>query len=188
MVAIAARLPWKSMRDLISAAQAKKGAVTYGSWGVGSPAQLGGAMLAGLTDSQMELIAFRDVGQLFISVSAGDVNWSLGTLPSSRPAFQAGKLRYLAVASPHRVAQMPDAPTMAESGGPAEMDLSSFAVLVALKGTPDALISKLHLDIDKATGAPRCAPGWTALPSSRSHGRAPRYWPTREARLCSTSV
>lgn len=149
LVAVATNSPWKSVGDLVSA-RAKKSSVTYGSWGIGSPGHLGGAMLAGLTDTQMEHIAFRDVSQLFISVSSGDVTWSLGTLPSSRPAFQSGKLRYLAVAGPRRVAQMPNVPTVAEAGGPAGMDISSFAVLVAPKGMPEPLAAKLHADINKA--------------------------------------
>ncbi len=153
-VAVSSESKWKSMADLVAGAKAASGNVTYGSWGVGSPGHLGGVMLEGLSGVKMQHVAYKDVGQLFIGVSAGEVNWSLGTLPSSRAAYQAGKLRYIAVAAPRRIPQMPDVPTVAEAGGPAKLEVSSFAVLLAPKGMADALGRKINADVIQAIADP----------------------------------
>ncbi|MDB5929962.1 MAG: putative Bug-like extra-cytoplasmic solute receptor, family [Polaromonas sp.] len=154
LVAVSAESKYKTMADLIAGAKAANGNTTYGSWGVGSPGHLGGVMLEGLSGLKMQHVAYRDVGQLYISVSTGDVNWSLGSIPSSRPAFQSGKLRYLAVAAPKRIPQMPDVPTVAESGGPAKFEVSSFVMLLAPKGMPDALAQKINADVAQAIADP----------------------------------
>lgn len=153
-VAVSAESKWKNMADLVAGAKAAGGTITYGSWGVGSPGHLGGVMLEGMSGVKMQHIAYRDVGQLFVGVSTNEVNWSLGTLPSSRAAYQSGKLRYLAIAAPKRIPQMPDVPTVAEAGGPAKFEVSSFAVLLAPKGLPDALSQKINADVAQAIADP----------------------------------
>lgn len=150
MVTVASNAPWKNVGEMVATARAEGGKFTYGSWGVGSPGHLGAAQLAGMADVRMEHIPYREQGQLFIGVGAGDVQWSLGSLPSSRAAYQTGKVRYLAVAGPRRVPQIPEVPTIAEAGGPAELDISSFAVLVAPKGTPEVIALRLHQDVVQA--------------------------------------
>jgi tripartite-type tricarboxylate transporter receptor subunit TctC len=86
-------------------------------------------------------------------VGAGDVAWSFGSIPSSQGPYKAGKIRYLAVAAPKRIAQLPEVPTMAEAGGPA-LDVNSFVVLVAPRGLPAAVRDKIHADVAKAVAEP----------------------------------
>lgn len=149
MLAVAADSKWKTVADVVAAAKAEPGKVTYGSWGVGSPGHLGGEELQMRTGTEMQHVPYREVSQLFTSVGAGDVSWSFGSIPSSQGAFKAGKIRYLAVAAPKRLAQMPEVPTMAEAGGPA-LDVNSFVVLVAPRGLPAAVRDKIHADVAKA--------------------------------------
>ena len=61
---------------------------------------------------------------------------SFGSIPSSQGAFKAGKLRYIAVAAPKRIPQMPEVPTVTEAGGPPGLEVNSFVVLVAPRGLP----------------------------------------------------
>lgn len=149
MLAVAADSKWKTVGDVVAAAKAEAGKVSYGSWGVGSPGHLGGEELQMRTGTEMQHVPYREVSQLFTSVGAGDVSWSFGTIPSSQGAFKAGKIRYLAVAAPRRLSQMPEVPTMAEAGGPA-MDVNSFVVLVAPRGLPAAVRDRIHADVAKA--------------------------------------
>jgi tripartite-type tricarboxylate transporter receptor subunit TctC len=142
------------MGDLIAAAKAEPGKITYGSWGVGSPGHLGAELLEELTGIRMQHVPYREVSQLFPAVATGDVAWSLGTLPSSSGAYKAGKLRYLAVASPKRLPQMPDVPTVQEAGAPAGFDVNAFVVLVAPKGLPVALRNKINADVAKVIADP----------------------------------
>lgn len=154
MVAVGSESKWKTMGDLIAAAKAEPGKITYGSWGVGSPGHLGAELLEELTGIRMQHVPYREVSQLFPAVATGDVAWSLGTLPSSSGAYKAGRLRYLAVASTKRLPQMPDVPTVQEAGAPAGFDVNAFVVLVAPKGLPVALRNKINADVAKVIADP----------------------------------
>ena len=147
LVAVGTDSKWKTMTDLIAAARAEPGRVNYGSWGVGSPGHLGGEWLDYLTGSKMTHVPYREVSQLFTSVANGDPSWSFASLPSSQGIYKSGKIRYLAVAAPKRIAQMPDVPTVAEAGGPAELDVNSFVSLLSPKGVDAALRDKIRSDV-----------------------------------------
>ena len=142
------------MTDIVAAAKAAPGKVTYGSWGVGSPGHLGASLLELQTGTEMQHIPYKEQSQLFNSVAAGDVQWSLGTLPSSAGAYKAGKLRYIAVAADKRLPQVPEVPTAKESGGPADFDVNAFVVLVAPKGIAAPVRDKINADMAKVLADP----------------------------------
>ena len=150
LVAVGSDSKIRNMTDLIAAAKANPGKLSYGSWGVGSPGHLGAELLEQQTGISMTHVPFREVGQLYMSVGAGEPAWSLGTLPSSSGAYKAGKLRYIAVAASRRLPQVPEVPTVAEAGGPAAFDVNAFVVLVAPKGMAPALRAKINADVAKA--------------------------------------
>ena len=154
LVAVPTDSKFKTLADIVAAAKAAPGKVSYGSWGVGSPGHLGGTLLEMQTGIDMQHIPYREVSQLFMSVGAGDVSWSLGTLPSSSGAYKAGKLRYIAVASNKRLPQVPEVPTAAEAGGPKDFDVNAFVVLVAPKGMAPALRTKINADMAKVLTDP----------------------------------
>jgi tripartite-type tricarboxylate transporter receptor subunit TctC len=154
MVAVPATSPWKSMRELIAAAKSEPGKVTYGSWGIGSPGHLGAEQLEMVSSIDMQHVPYREVSQLYTSVGSGDVAWSFASIPSSQGAYKAGKLRYIAVAAPRRIPQLPDVPTIAEAGGPSGLDVNSFVVLVAPRGIPAAVRDKINADVQKALAEP----------------------------------
>lgn len=149
LVAVPTDSKFKTLADIVAAAKAAPGKVSYGSWGVGSPGHLGGTLLEMQTGIDMQHIPYREVSQLFMSVGAGDVSWSLGTLPSSSGAYKAGKLRYIAVASNKRLPQVPEVPTAAEAGGPKDFDVNAFVVLVSPKGLAPAVRAKINADVAK---------------------------------------
>lgn len=149
LVAVPTDSKFKTLADIVAAAKAAPGKVSYGSWGVGSPGHLGGTLLELQTGIDMQHIPYREVSQLFMSVGAGDVSWSLGTLPSSSGAYKAGKLRYIAVASNKRLPQVPEVPTAAEAGGPKDFDVNAFVVLVSPKGLAPAVRAKINADVAK---------------------------------------
>ena len=154
LVAVAKDSPYKSLGDIIAAAKAAPGKLTYGSWGVGSPGHLGGELLELQTGVSMQHVPYREVSQLFTSVAVNDVNWSLGTLPSSSGAYKAGKLRYIAVAANKRLSQLPEVPTAKEAGGPADFDVNAFVVLMSPKGLPVAVRNKINADMAKVLADP----------------------------------
>jgi tripartite-type tricarboxylate transporter receptor subunit TctC len=140
LVAVPADSKFKTLADIVGAAKAAPGKVSYGSWGVGSPGHLGGALLEMQTGIDMQHIPYREVSQLFMSVGAGDVSWSLGTLPSSSGAYKAGN---------KRLPQVPEVPTAAEAGGPKDFDVNAFVVLVSPKGLAPAVRAKINADVAK---------------------------------------
>ncbi|CAM3983791.1 Bug family tripartite tricarboxylate transporter substrate binding protein [Bordetella tumulicola] len=154
MIAVGDKSPWKNITDLVSAARAKPDTVTYGSWFVGSPGHLGGEWLSTLTDTKMVHVPYKEVSQLYTAVANGEVDWAFGTIPSTRPVYDSGKLRYLAIAAPQRSVQYPNVPTVAEAGGPAELDVNSIVSLLAPKGIPDEVRDKIYTDVTKILADP----------------------------------
>lgn len=154
LVAVSTDSKWKDMKDLVAAGKAPGAKLTYGSWGIGSPGHLGGEQLELLTGTEMSHVAFKEVSQLFTSVATGDVQWSFGSIPSSQAMFQARKIRYLAVAAPRRIPQMPEVPTMAEAGGPANLDVNSFVSLLSPKGIAPDVAAKINADVQKVLADP----------------------------------
>ena len=77
------------MKDLIAAAKAKNGDLTYGSWFVGSPGHVGAAMLEAATGTKMTHVPYKEMSQLFTGVANNDVAWSFGSAASSGPMCTA---------------------------------------------------------------------------------------------------
>ncbi len=149
IVTVPVNSPWKSVGDLVSAAKAQPGKVNYGSWGIGSPGHLGGEQLELGSGVEMQHIPFKDSGQMFTALAGNEIAWALGSIPSSQGVYKAGKVRYLGVATPKRIPQMPDLPTVAEAGGPKDFAQSSFVVLAAPHGIAPAVRSKIAADVAK---------------------------------------
>lgn len=172
-IAVSAQSPWNSAGDLIAAAKARPGQVTYGSWQVGSVAHLGGAQLEAASGTKMEHVPFKDNSQLYTSVANGGVNWAFGTAGSAGPLQKAGKLKFLALAGPKRLSTHPDVPTVGESGGPAGFETTGWVGLFAPAGVPVAIIDKINQDIARIVNEPEMQPrlmdfGYMPLPISPS--------------------
>ena len=153
-ITVATDSKWQNIKDLVAAAKAAPGKVSYGSWGIGSPGHLGGEEIELLSGLDMTHVAFREVSQLYTSVGNGDVQWAFASIPSSAGVFKAGKIRYIAIAAPKRVPQMPDVPTVGEAGGPQGLDVNSFVVLVAPKGLPADITARINADVQKVLADP----------------------------------
>ena len=153
-IAVATDAKWQNLKDLLADAKAQPGKISFGSWGIGSPGHLGGEEVELLSDTDMTHVAFREVSQLYTGVATGDIQWAFASIPSSAGVFKSGKIRYLAIAAPKRVPQMPQVPTVAEAGGPKGLDVNSFVVLVAPKGVPTEVSARIHADVQKVLADP----------------------------------
>lgn len=138
---------YKTMADLLASAKAAPDRVNYGSWFVGSPGHIGAAMLESASGTRMTHVPYKEMSQLYVAVGNQEVDWAFGSAASAGGMQRAGKTRYLAVAAPQRIAEFPDIPTVAESGGPAGFELSAWTALLAPKGTPKAVIEKIQQDV-----------------------------------------
>jgi tripartite-type tricarboxylate transporter receptor subunit TctC len=153
-IVVPADSPWKSVSDLVAAAKARKGELTYGTWGMGSVAHVGTAMLEAATDTQMTHVPFKELPQLYTAVATGEVAWAFGTAATVGPLFKAKKVRLLAIAAPRRLAGYADVPTVAEAGGPAGFELKTWVALFAPKGTPRPVLDQLNAGVARALADP----------------------------------
>jgi tripartite-type tricarboxylate transporter receptor subunit TctC len=151
-VTVPAASKLNTMADIIAAAKAAPGRITYGSWGIGSIGHLAAAHLEALTGTQMTHVPFQGVTLLYPAVGTGDVNWAFGSIASAGAVQRAGKIKFIAATAPKRIAGFADIPTVAESGGPPELEAKGWTVLMAPKGTPQPIITQFNAEVVKALG------------------------------------
>lgn len=145
---------WKNVADLLAAAKAKRGELTYGSWFIGSPGHLGAALLEGATGTEMTHVPFKEMTQLYAAVGNKDVAWAFGSAASAGPMYRARKVKFVAVAAPKRVAGFSDVPTVAEAGGPVNFEVKAWVALLAPRGTPEAVVARINDGVAKALSEP----------------------------------
>jgi len=153
-IAVKSDGPYNSVTDLVAAAKAKPGKLTYGTPYVGSPSHLGSAILEHATGTRMVHVPFKDTLQIFTSIANGDVDWAVATASSTAPMVKAGRVKLIAVAAPKRLASHPDVPTVEESGGPAGFEVESWLALMAPRGMAGDLVRKVGADVQKALATP----------------------------------
>jgi len=153
-ITVSATSPWRTVGELLAAARANPGQVTYGSWQVGSIAHLGAVTLEAASGTRMNHIPFKETSQLYAAVASGEVGWAFGSPASAGALQRAGRLRFLALAAPQRSATYPDVPTVAESGGPAGFETTSWVGLFGLPGVPAATLSRISQDIARLMTEP----------------------------------
>lgn len=145
---------YKSVGDIIADAKANPGKLNYGSWSIGNPVHLGSELLESMTGTQMEHVVFKETTQLYTSVSTGDLSFALGTAATAGPLQRAGKLRFLAVTGPQRVSSYADVPTVGESGGPKDFEVTGWNAIAVPPGLPAAVTDKIRKDIAEALASP----------------------------------
>jgi tripartite-type tricarboxylate transporter receptor subunit TctC len=153
-VTTAVNSKYKNVGDLVADAKANPGKLNYGSWSVGNPVHLGSALFDTVNGTKMEHVIYKETTQLYTSVANGDLAYALGSSATSGPLYRAGKLKYLAIAAPRRLASFKDVPTVAEAGGPANFEVSGWTAIAAPPGLPKAVADKIRNDIAKALAEP----------------------------------
>jgi tripartite-type tricarboxylate transporter receptor subunit TctC len=156
VVVVAANAPYKTAQELLSYARAHPGKLNYGSGGVGSSTHLGAELLKQHGKMFITHIPYKGAGDAMLGVISGQVDILVTAAPTAIPQVKGGKIRALMVTSAKRLASLPDVPTTAELG------LKGFAAsnwfgLAAPKGTPNAIIEKLHAEVKTALGTPDLA-------------------------------
>jgi len=154
VVAVSASSPIKSVNDLIAAAKAKPGQIMYPSAGTGNSTHLAGELLASMAGINLVHIPYKGSLPGISEVIAGRLQVVFPTLPSAMPQIGAGRLRAIAVTGLKRSLNVPDIPTVSESGLPG-YEVSTWYGVITTRGTPRQTISILHSEIIKALGAPR---------------------------------
>ncbi len=164
-------LPVNSVAELVALAKAKPGELNYASSGNGSGQHLFMAMFASMAGITLTHVPYKGSGQAVTDLLAGTVPMAVPGAAAMVKHVKAGKLRALATTGTQRAAQMPDVPTLAESGF-AGYEAYVWMGLLAPKGTPKAIVDKLQAEL-KATLATPEVTGYMSDAGIESVGSTP---------------
>ncbi len=145
--------PVRTIDELVIAARAKPGTLSYGSTGIGGGNHLAGELLALATSAKLTHVPYKGSAAALADLLSGQLSFMFDTVITSVPQIHAGKLRALAVSSTKRAAALPDVPTM-EEAGIRGFDISQWQGVLAPSGTPKAIVNRLNAEIAKALRAP----------------------------------
>ena len=146
-------VPANSMQALIALAKAKPGQLSYASQGNGSNGQVTGELFKQRANIDILHVPYKGSAPAVQDLLAGQVQLMFDNLPSVLQLIRSGQIRALAVTTAERNPQLPDTPTIAESGL-SSFDTSAWFALLAPKATPDAV----RAEIERATIAALTAP------------------------------
>ena len=139
----------KDAKDFIRKAKAKPGSVNYGSAGAGSPHHLAMELLKVHAGLFMVHIPYRGAAPALTDLAGGQIPAMMVDLAAGAAFIKSGKIRALAVASPVRLAQLPDVPTFAELGFK-NVEAAALVGVVAPAGTPTDVVNSLQKQLAEA--------------------------------------
>jgi tripartite-type tricarboxylate transporter receptor subunit TctC len=137
-----AKAPYRNFGDLIAAAKAKPGEITYASTGNGTVGHLTGELILRTAGVKLVHVPYKGSAQAFPDLLGGRINFFLASLETAIPQMKAGTIRTLAITSAQRVPSWHDIPTVAESGYKGFETTTWYGILVA-KGTPQPIVNRL---------------------------------------------
>jgi len=135
--------PWRTLADVVAAARAKPGALTYASGGLGGTHHLSGELFSQAAKISMVHVPYKSGSAAATDLLAGQVDMMFEQMYAAKPALETGKVRAIAITSKERSAKFPAIPTFTELGLP-QVVVMNWQGIVAPKGTPRAIIDKLN--------------------------------------------
>lgn len=157
VLVVAANSPYKTLRDLLTAAKANPGKLSGASAGNGTSQHLAQELLAFKGDVKFTHVPYKGSAPAIQDVMSGQVDFMFDTTVVAGAHIQSGKLRALAVTSGKRLTDtLTEVPTVSESGWPgtAGFEVVSWQALFAPAGTPKPIVDKLHAEILKIIQSP----------------------------------
>jgi tripartite-type tricarboxylate transporter receptor subunit TctC len=142
-------VPADNIQQLIAYAKSQAGKVSIGHGGNGTAMHLSTALFTQMTDLKLIEVPYRGSGPAAMDTLSGQIQLSITDLAAALPHIKAGKLKAFAVTSPKRLSNLPDVPTLAESGLTG-YDSTGWFGLVAPAGTPASIIQKLNTEFTAA--------------------------------------
>jgi tripartite-type tricarboxylate transporter receptor subunit TctC len=146
-------VPANTLVEFIALAQARPGAMNFGSGGSGTSNHLAGELFNNVAGVKLVHVPYKGVNLAMNDVLSGQVQLVVIGIPAAAPHIKAGKLRALAVIAPQRAAALPDVPTAAEAGLP-KFEVTTWYGVLAPAGTPRPIIARLNSELAKIMHAP----------------------------------
>ena len=144
---------FRTVGDLLQYARTNPGRLTYGSTGAGSIHHMTVELLANTTKTKYVNVPYRGEAQILTGMLSGDVNFGMSTVTVAAPHIASGAVRALAVTSKNRWKDLPDVPTLEEAGVP-NYEVISWSGFAAPPGTPQAVIDRIHAEIQRSIKVP----------------------------------
>lgn len=148
--------PYNTLADVLAAARAKPGAVTFGSTSPGGSPHMSGELLEAMAGVDLLHVPYKGAGPMLTDLIGGQIHLGFDNLPSSMPHIRAGKIRPIAVTTAERWPGAPEIPTIAESGVPG-YEVSAWFGLLAPAGTPMAVVDLLQRSVAQILKQPEVA-------------------------------
>jgi len=150
-----------NVKELIAAAKAKPGAISYASGGSGSSQHLAMELLKNMAAIDMTHVPYKGSAASYADLMGGTVKLEMDVLPTALPPVKAGRLKVLATGAAKRLPMLPEVPTVAESGVPG-YEASSWYGFVAPANLPADVLQKLNTEIVRALREPDVSDKLTA--------------------------
>ncbi|HWP12683.1 MAG TPA: tripartite tricarboxylate transporter substrate binding protein [Ramlibacter sp.] len=147
LIAVPAASPYRSLEELLAAAKASPGRISYGSSGTGASAHLVGEILASEAGANFLHVPYKGAGPATIALIGGEIDFAVSDA-SAIPHLASGRLRALAVTTARRSALAPGVPSVVEATG-LNLDESAGIGILAAAGTPPAAVEALNAAIAK---------------------------------------
>jgi tripartite-type tricarboxylate transporter receptor subunit TctC len=136
-------VPAKTVREFIALAKAKPGSINMASSGNGGMPHLAGELFQLMAEVRLTHVPYKGTGAVFPDLIGGHVQVLFGDIVATSPHVKSGKLRALGITSPERSPNLPEIPTIAESGVPGYDAVGWFGVF-APAGTPSDIVARLN--------------------------------------------
>lgn len=146
-------VPAKTTKELIALAKSQPGKLLMGNAGVGTTNHLIAELFLISTGTKMTLVPYKGSGPALIDLVAGHLDTHVDQISSALPYIKANRIRAVAVTTAKRSLQMPEVPTLAESGVPG-FDASTVTGVLAPAATPRDIVQRLNATLAKVLGAP----------------------------------
>ena len=153
VLVVGAQVPVNNVADLVKAMKAKPGDFKYGSSGVGSTQHIAGEAFDVAAGTKSEHISYKGSSQAHLDIIGGSIQMMFDTTSSAMAQIKSGKFRPLAVTTPMRSPQLPDVPTLAETGIRGA-DMSTWYGLYVTAGTPQEVVTKLQQELARILKLP----------------------------------
>jgi tripartite-type tricarboxylate transporter receptor subunit TctC len=148
VIVVPANSPYKTLKELIAAAQAKPGGLNYGHAGIGSQTHLAAENFLQAAKIEVQHVPYKGEGPAVTDLVAGQTTFATPNIAAAIAFINSGKLRALAVTGKERAPQLPNVPTVAETL-PGFENYGWFGI-VAPAGTPKTIVDKVYRDTAKA--------------------------------------
>lgn len=155
-------VPANNIKELITLAKAKPGAISYGTPGTASTNHLGGALLENMAGIKMLHVPFKGSGPAMNAVLGGQVNLIITGAATVLPHAKAGRAKIIAFASEQRHPNWPDIPSTGEAGLKGYSAGTWFGI-VSTAGTPRAVVNSLNKEIIAALNTPELSKRLTGI-------------------------